>query len=58
MQQVLPLGGLSSPPPLAWERLAPGEQAETIAVLARLMARLVHPALEPEEEPSNDRPCW
>jgi hypothetical protein len=41
MQQVLPLGGLSSPPPLAWERLAPGEQAETIAVLARLMARLV-----------------
>ena len=54
MQQVLPLGGLSSPPPLAWERLAPGEQAETIAVLARLMARLVHPALEPEEEPSDD----
>lgn len=56
MQQILPLDGLTTPPPVTWERLAPGDRAETVAVLARLMARLVRPVAEPEEEPSNDRP--
>ena len=54
MQQILPLDGLTSPAPLVWERLAPGEQAETVAVLARLMNRYVRPALEHEEESSDD----
>ena len=58
MQQILPLDGLTSPAPLVWERLAPGEQAETVAVLARLMNRFIRPALEHEEESSDDRPCW
>lgn len=54
MQQILPLEGLATPPPLAWERLAPGDRAETVAVLARLMAQLVRPTSGPEEEPSDD----
>jgi hypothetical protein len=54
MQQILPLDGLSTPPPLAWEGLAPGDRAETVAVLARLMAQLVRPPSEPEEEPSDE----
>src|SRR4051794_15611739 len=54
MQQILPLDGLTTLPPLAWERLAPGDRAETVAVLARLMAQLVRPASEPEEEPSDE----
>lgn len=53
MQPPLPLPGLSPPPPLAWELVAPGRQAEAVAVLARLMARFVQPA--PEEEHSLDR---
>jgi hypothetical protein len=55
MQQILPLDGLSAPPLLAWERLAPGDRAEAVAVLARLMAQLVRPRSAPEEEPSDDR---
>jgi hypothetical protein len=58
MQQILPLDGLRSLAPLVWERLAPGEQAESVAVLARLMNRYVRPALEQEEESTDDRPCW
>jgi hypothetical protein len=54
MQQILPLDGLAPAPPLAWERLAPGDRAETVAVLARLMTQLVRPASVPEEEPSDD----
>jgi hypothetical protein len=54
MQQILPLDGLTTPRLLAWERLAPGDRAETVAVLARLMAQLVRPASEPEEEHSGD----
>ncbi|MGI8792614.1 MAG: hypothetical protein ACR2H3_05470 [Acidimicrobiales bacterium] len=57
MQQTLPLDGLTTPSPGAWEQLAPGDQAETVAVLARLMARLVRPVSDREEEPSDDRPC-
>ena len=51
MQQALPLAGLTAPPPLAWEHLAPNHQAEAVAVLARLMAQLVQPA---QEEEHND----
>jgi hypothetical protein len=54
MQQILPLDGLSTPAPLAWERLAPGDRSETVAVLARLMAQLVRPASEPEEVHRDD----
>lgn len=54
MQQILPLDGLTNPAPRAWERLAPGDRAETVAVLARLMAQLVRPVSEPEEEPDHD----
>ncbi len=53
MQPPLPLAGLSPPAPLAWEHVAPGSQAAAVALLARLMAQLVHPA--PEEEHSRDR---
>lgn len=48
MQPPLPLAGLAAPPPLAWERLAPDEQAEAVSVLARLMAQLVQPTQEEE----------
>jgi hypothetical protein len=56
VQQTLPLDGLTTPPPGAWEQLAPGDKVETVLVLARLMARLVRPASELEEESSDDRP--
>ena len=52
MQPPLPLAGLIAPPPLAWEHLAPGEQLEAVAVLARLMAQLVQPT--PEEGETDD----
>ena len=51
MQPPLPLAGLSAPPPLAWELLAPGDQRDAVAVLARLMAHLV----QPKEDRSDDR---
>lgn len=51
MQPPLPLTGLTAPPPLAWELLAPGDQREAVAVLARLMAQLV----ESREERNDDR---
>jgi hypothetical protein len=54
MQLLLPLIEPAAPAPLVWERLAPGEQAEAVAVLARLMAHLVQPVPEPEEEHSDD----
>jgi hypothetical protein len=54
MQQILPLDGLATAPPQAWERLALGDRAETVAVLARLMAQLVRPASQAEEEPSDE----
>lgn len=54
MQQILPLDGLATAAPLAWERLAPVDRAETVAVLARLMVQLVRPVSEPEEETSDD----
>ena len=50
MQPPLPLAGLSAPLPLAWEHLAPDEQTNAIAVLARLMAQLVQPAHEEEHD--------
>jgi len=53
MQLGLPLDGLDAPAPLAWDRLAPQEQAEAISVLARLMALSVQPA--PEEETSDEQ---
>lgn len=56
MQMALPLAGLDAPAPLAWERLAPGEQAEVVSVLARLMAQLVRPAPE-EEQQSDEQLC-
>ncbi len=52
MQPPLPLAGLSAPPPIAWELLAPGEQLEAVVVLARLMAQLVQPT--PEEGERDD----
>ncbi len=52
MQPPLPLAGLIAPPPLAWEHLAPGEQLEAVAVLARLIAQLVQPT--PEEGETDD----
>ncbi len=52
MQPPLPLAGLTAPPPLAWELLAPDPQLEAVTVLARLMARLVRPM--PEEEHNDD----
>jgi hypothetical protein len=48
MQQPLPLTGLAGPPLLAWEQLAPHDQSEAVAVLARLMAQLVQPTHEEE----------
>lgn len=51
MQPPLPLAGLSAPPPLAWELLAPGDRREAVAVLARLMAQLA----QPKEEHSDER---
>jgi hypothetical protein len=53
MQPSLPLPGLTAPPPLAWELLAPADQHEAVAVLARLMAQLVQP--RPKEEHNDDR---
>ncbi|MFN2507033.1 MAG: hypothetical protein ABR540_22955 [Acidimicrobiales bacterium] len=53
MQPPLPLAGLTAPPPLAWELLAPPQQREAVAVLARLMAQLVQP--QPTEEHNDDR---
>jgi len=52
MQPPLPLAGLIAPPPLAWEQLAPDEQSEAVAVLARLMGQLVRPA--PKEEDNDE----
>jgi hypothetical protein len=52
MQPPLPLAGLTAPPPLAWEHVAPDEQTEAVAVLARLMAQLVQPT--PEEDHDDD----
>jgi hypothetical protein len=56
MQLALPLAGLDAPAPLAWEHLSPGEQAEVVSVLARLMVQLVRSAPE-EEQQSDDRRC-
>jgi hypothetical protein len=50
MQSPLPLAGLNAAPPLAWEHLAPEEQTDAVAVLARLMAQLVEPAHEEEHD--------
>jgi hypothetical protein len=50
MQLTLPLDGLAVPPPRPWERLAPEEKAEAVAMLARLMANVVRPQ-EEEEQP-------
>ena len=53
MQPPLPLCGLMTPSPLAWENVASDYQVEAVAMLARLMAQLVQP--EPaEEEQTND----
>jgi hypothetical protein len=49
MQLPLPLAGLAAPPPLAWEQLAHDKQAKAVAVLARLMAQLVQPTHEEED---------
>lgn len=54
MQQILPLDGLATAAPPAWERLAPDDRAETVAVLARLMVHLIRSASQPEEETSDD----
>ena len=51
MQPPLPLAGLSAPPPLARELLAPGDQRDAVAVLARLMAQLV----QAKEDRNDDR---
>lgn len=50
MQPPLPLAGLTAPPPLAWELLAPGDQRDAVAVLARLMTQLVQPGEEHSDE--------
>ena len=50
MELALLLTGLAAPPPLAWEHVNPAQQVEAVAVLARLMARVVQPATE-EEQP-------
>lgn len=55
MQLALPIAGLVAPAPLAWERLAPEDQAEAVSVLARLMAQYVQPAPIDEEEQDDDR---
>ena len=53
MQPSLPLAGLTaSSPLLAWEQLVPDEQAEAVAVLARLMTQIVQPT--PVEEDNDD----
>ena len=52
MQPSLPLAGLTASPPLAWEQLVPDEQAEAVAVLARLMTQIVQPT--PVEEDNDD----
>ncbi len=56
MQLALPLSGLTRPPPMAWEQVAPDQQSEAVAVLARLMARAVHLSTDPDEqeEPTDD----
>jgi hypothetical protein len=53
MQLSLSLAGLTAPPPLAWEQLASGQQVEAVAVLARLMVKVLNP--QPEQEPNDDR---
>ena len=53
MQPPLPLAGLTAPPPLAWELLAPGDRRDAVAVLARVMAQLVRP--RPKEEHNDDQ---
>lgn len=56
MQLPLPLSGLAGPPPMAWEHVAPDQQSEAVAVLARLMARAVQMSTDPDEqeEPTDD----
>ena len=56
MQLPLPLSGLTGPPPMAWEQVAPDQQFEAVEMLARLMARVVHPPANPDEqeEPTDD----
>jgi hypothetical protein len=53
MQPPLPLRGLTAPPPLAWEHVTPERQLEAVALLARMMAQLVQPQLEEEEQASD-----
>ncbi len=48
MHLALPLAGLPAPPSLAWEHVDPGRQVEAVAVLARLMVRVVQPGIEEE----------
>jgi len=55
-QLSLPLAGLSAPPPLVWELLAPGEQIEAVVVLARLMDRVVQPVEEEEQHDDRSHP--
>jgi hypothetical protein len=52
MQLALPLAGLTAPPPLAWEHVDPARRVDAVAVLARLMARVVQAATE-EEQPDD-----
>ena len=55
MQLHLALSGLIGPPPMAWEQVAPAQQLEAVAVLARLMARAVQPTnRHDQEEPTDD----
>ena len=56
MQLHLPLSGLAGPSLMAWEHVAPDQQCVAVAVLARLMARAVHPPANPDEqeEPTDD----
>ncbi len=50
MQLPLPLADLTGPPPLAWECLASEDQNEAVVVLARLMAQLVGPTREEDND--------
>lgn len=49
MQLPLPLFDLVAPAPLAWEHVAPNDQLEAVAMLARLMTQLVQPVVVEEE---------
>lgn len=55
MQMALPLPGLDTAPELGWEGLDPAQRVEAVAVLARLMAKVLNPQPQEPEEHSSEQ---